>query len=245
MLRNNACKKICKSRFVKNKHCVKRYDATKDKRWKNFQTFYYARWKKCEKSVWIKSVYKFLKMNYYSSFLNWNEIFVNNVTRAKWKNIFAEPKEILEIESRKEGSGFTFSADLFKCNINADYAFFLFFFYPQVGQYFLSSTRNNFLSQRPSLAILNFNSNIDGSKLVQNHRLYFFFPSQALVNYTLILMQLSIQFGLIEINKSFFISLSFQRFVRSLLCIILYSYVRYFVCFDLFEDEKLVIFRYM
>ena len=133
MLRNNACKKICKSRFVKNKHCVKRCDATKGKRWKNFQTFYYARWKKCEKSVWIKSVYKFLKMNYYSSFLNWNEIFVNNVTRAKWKNIFAEPKEILEIESRKEGSGFTFSADLFKCNINADYAFFLFFFYPQVG----------------------------------------------------------------------------------------------------------------
>lgn len=116
-----------------------------------------------------------------------------------------------------------------------------------MGQYFLSSTRNNFLSQRPSLAVLNFNSNIDGSKLVQNHRrLYSFFrTSRALVNCTLILMQLSIQFGLIEINKSFFISLSFQRFVRSLLCIILYSYVRYFVCFDLFEDEKLVIFRYM
>lgn len=208
MLRNNACKKICKSRFVKNKHCVKRCDATKGKRWKKFQTFYYARWKKCEKSVWIKSVYKFLKMNYYSSFLNWNEIFVNNVTRAKWKNIFAEPKEILEIESRKEGSGFTFSADLFKCNINADYAFFLFFFYPQVGQYFLSSTRNNFLSQRPSLAVLNFNSNIDGSKLVQNHRRLYSFSrtSRALVNCTLILVQLSVQFGLIEINKSFFIS---------------------------------------
>lgn len=112
-----------------------------------------------------------------------------------------------------------------------------------MGQYFLSSTRNNFLSQRPSLAVLNFNSNIDGSKLVQNHRLYFFFPSQALVNYTLILMQLSIQFGLIEINKSFFIS-SFH-FNDSFVRYFALFYVRYFVCFDLFEDEKLVIFRYM
>lgn len=78
--------------------------------------------------------------------------------KNKYEKIFLPKRKKFSKLNRKEETIYVFCGSI-KCNINADYAF-----YSQVGQYFLSLTRNNFLSSVP-LAVLNFNR-INGWKLV-------------------------------------------------------------------------------